>query len=97
MMEKVIHFYEYCKCSPVYYSWNATQHQIINGESTIHTTQMGLLDTRLFDLGYRIFVHESEEEFYEIVLGGNNERTDKVIRPAHNLFNMWRAGAFKKH
>ncbi len=96
-MEQAIHFYEYCKCSPVYHSWNVTQHQIKIGKSTIHTTQMGLLYTRLFDLGYRIFVHESEEEFYEIVFGGNNERTDKAIRLAHNLFKMWQAGAFKKH
>lgn len=95
-MEKEIHFYEYDKEELVFHSWNTTKNQIRIGESTIHTTQMGLLDTELIDLGYRIFIHESETEFYEISLGGNNKRTDKAIRPAHNLFKMWQAGAFAK-
>lgn len=95
-MEKAIHFYEYDKEELVFHSWNTTKNQIRIGKSTIHTTQMGMLDTELIELGYRIFIHESETESYEIVLGGSNERTDKAIRPAHNLFKMWKAGAFAK-
>lgn len=95
-MEKVIHFYEYDKEDPIFHSWNTTKNQIKIGENTIHTTQMGLLDTELIELGYKIFIHESETESYEIVLGDRNERTDKAIRPAHNLFKMWQAGAFAK-
>lgn len=95
-MEKAIHFYEYDREEPVFHSWNTTKNQIRIGKSTIHTTQMGMLDTELIELGYGIFIHESETESYEIVLGGSNERTDKAIRPAHNLFKMWKAGAFAK-
>ena len=93
-MGKVIHFYEYEPGISVFHSWNTTQNQIKIGKSTIHTTQMGLLSTELIELGYRIFIHETEIESYEIVLGGYNERTDKALRPAHNLFKMWQAGAF---
>ena len=54
---------------------------------------MGLLSTRLIENGYRIFVHEDGGGSYELRLGGC-DRTDKEIRPAHNLFRMWQAGAF---
>ena len=95
-MEKAIHFYEYDPDIHVFHSWNTTQNQIRIGKSTIHTTQMGLLSTELIELGYRIFIHESKPESYEIVLGSGNERTDKALRSAHNLFKMWQAGAFVK-
>lgn len=54
---------------------------------------MGLLHTRLFEDGYKIFVHESKEDWYEIKLG-NNERTNRYIHSGHNLFKMWQAGEF---
>lgn len=63
---------------------------------TIHTQQMGLLSTRLVEKGYRIFVHPYKEKSYEIRvgIGVENECTKKELRPAHNLFRMWQAGAF---
>ena len=57
------------------------------------STQMCFLSTDWFLYGYRIFVHD-ETGKYEITLGGKNERTDREIRMAHNLFKMWRNGCF---
>lgn len=53
--------------------------------------QMGLFSTRLFELGYRIFIHESPLRQYEIKLGGDNARTNREIKMGHNLFKMWKS------
>ena len=62
-------------------------------DGDITTTQMCFLETRWFDEGFRIFVHDHTGTF-EIVLGESNERTDREIRYANNLFNLWRGGEF---
>jgi len=59
----------------------------------IATTQMCYLDTRWLEEGYRIFVHDHTGMF-EIVLGEGNERTNREIRYANSLFNLWRGGEF---
>lgn len=94
---KEIHFYEsagsilagvaYCQ------DWHETEKQINLGTDRIVTTQMGLLNADLFERRYRIFVHPVEGRSYEIRLG-QNTCTNREIRMAHNLFKMWRAGAF---
>lgn len=95
-----IHFYESLSDipadKPYYQCWHETENAIRNLEPFIITTQMGLLRTRLTEVGYRIFVHPVEGDWYEIRVGIGevNTCTDKEIRMAHNLFRMWEAGAF---
>lgn len=57
------------------------------------TTQMCFLSFEWVELGFRIFVHDRTGGF-EIVLGENNERTDRMLRPGHNLFRLWENGEF---
>lgn len=59
----------------------------------VATIQMCYLDTRWFEEGFRIFVHDHTGSF-EIVLGDGNERTSRYIRYGHNLFRMWENGEF---
>ena len=59
------------------------------------TTQMCFLDTQWLVHGYRLFVHDKTGSF-EIVLGDGNERTQRTIREAHNLYRMWTNGEFAK-
>lgn len=95
-----IHFWEsYLEMPadiPFVSGWHETEELINARAECINTMQMGLLSTRLAEYGYRIFVHPYHEKSYEIRvgIGVTNECTDKEIRPAHNLFRMWEAGAF---
>ena len=73
--------------------WHTTDLAIHMGEEMIHTLQMGLLNTILFDRGYRIFVTDADGT-YEVKLGAKNSLTDREIRMAHNLFKLWTNGEF---
>lgn len=59
----------------------------------VFTIQMCYLDTRWFEEGFRIFVHDHTGTF-EIVLGEGNERTSRMIRYGHNLYKLWVGGEF---
>ena len=93
---KKIYFYAYDLDRPdLLRGWLETVAAINNGNEYIATTQMGLLSTDLFDLGYRICVDSSPDEApFEIELGDKNKRTDREIRMGHNLFKMWKNGEF---
>ena len=94
-----IHFYESYLMVPAdvprSLGWTETKEAVAQKQVMIHTVQMGLLSTRLIEAGYRVFVHPVEGRVYEIRLDEKNDCTDKELRPAHNLFRMWEAGAFE--
>ena len=104
--QKEIHFYEneheaslntlkpLMQQKTFYYGYYDTEQAIYDNINIIHTLQMCCLDTSLFKLGYRVFIHENEESVYEIKLGTENERTNREIRISHNLFKMWLNGEF---
>ena len=94
---KEIHFYENGNDCAIH-SWNVVEDLLAYKEPRINTTQMGFLSwsARLFDEGYRIFIHESITDCYEIKLGCDNERTNREIKKGHNIFKMWMSGEFEK-
>ena len=103
---KQIHFYEneheavlntlkpLMQQKTFYYGYDNTEQAIYDNINIIHTLQMSCLDTSLFKLGYRIFIHEDNNDCYEIKLGTDNERTNREIKMSHNLFKMWLSGEF---
>ena len=92
----IITFYAYqFEHSSVLHGWVETVREINSNSPYIFTTQMGLLSTKLFELGYRIFVANSKDENpFEIRLG-SNDCTDREVRMGHNLFKMWQNGEFQ--
>ena len=92
---KEIHFYPNGNDCAIH-SWYTVEALILHEEPCIRTTQMGFLSLSdpLFDDGYRIFIHESNQDVYEIKWG-ENERTQRLLRRGHDIFEMWMSGEFK--
>lgn len=88
-----IHFYAY-EHHDCFNGYKETERAIMKRRNTIRTTQMCFLSTRLFEMGYRVFVHnEKGKPAIEIRLG-KTLSTRRVIKMAHNLFKLWQAGEF---
>lgn len=62
-------------------------------EPIIHATVYRYCTTRLFELGYRIFIHPYKGETFELTLGAC-ANTDREIRMGHNLEKMLFTGVF---
>lgn len=98
---KEIHFYTSILFIPTYvipetiHGFNELC-SAIKHDDCITTTQMSLLSTLLFDEGFKVFVHDGIFDYYEIKLGSGNERTNRDIKPGHNLFKLWVSGEFDK-
>ena len=77
------------------HSFEAVKTFIENGKTIIHTTQVIACETSLFEKGYRVFIHPSREDVFEITLG-ECERTSRTIKPEHCLYKLILAGEFTK-
>ena len=82
-----------CHSAPDFATMKYIQSHLSEFDGDITTTQMCFLETRWFEGGFRIFVHDHTGTF-EIVLGEGNERTDREIRYAHRLYSLWVGGEF---
>jgi hypothetical protein len=78
----------------MYHSYKETKQAINDRLEIISTTQMCFLSTDLFDIGYEIWIKPKDRDAYEIILGSNNDITDREIRMCHNLFKLWQGGEF---
>ena len=75
------------------HSYVATKKAIQAGQYIIHTTQVALVGTYLFYVGYRIFIYPSVGKPFEITLG-KCANTSREIRGSHNLEKLLVNGEF---
>lgn len=78
----------------IQYDYYSTRWSIEEGDEKIASTQVILCTTKLFKLGYRIFVHDLKG-IYEIKLG-KNECTNREIKMSHNLPKLILNGEFRQ-
>ena len=81
---------------PMLVSWEGTLAAISRPHlfsHDLHTTQMGLLNTSLFEQHFRVYIKDKTGK-YEVKIGHDNRRTDRRITPNSNIFKMWLEDAF---
>ena len=96
-LKKEIHFYKDASSAGVMNNvltnHNNTVQSINRGDDVIHTFAISALDfASLLDKGYDIYLHENHKSFQ--IKEGSVVATDKEIRKAHNIRNIWIGGGF---
>ena len=76
------------------HSFQRVEQAIEDGEKEIHTTQLILTETRLFDKGYRIFFHTCKFYSFEITLG-ECKHTKMYLRMGMSLPKLIMGGEFE--
>lgn len=95
-MDKEFHiwFNEYYDKELTMHTYPNVEEMIEQNKPIIHTTQVMCVTTKLFELGYRIFVHCADYSTFEITLG-DCDRTKREVRMAHTLYHMLISGSFE--
>lgn len=78
----------------IQYDYYSTLWCIEEEDERISSTQVILCTTKLFELGYKIFVHDFKG-IYEIKLG-KNDCTNREIKMSHNLPKLILNGEFRQ-
>ena len=92
---KEFHLFLYDPVSEIiHHGYYSTLWCIEEEDERIGTTQVILCTTKLFELGYRIFVHDFKG-IYEIKLG-KNDCTNREIKMSHNLPKLILNGEFRQ-
>ena len=95
-----IHFYESFDVCPmnvdICLDWERTKNSIKNKRGQIHTVQMCMLSTTLLIDGYRVFVHQKNGVVYELTLQNKDNKGDRTVRPAQNMYAMWASNVFRE-
>ena len=92
---KEFHLYFDDDIDAIHHSYTLTKWLIDTDRNDIHTTQVVLLTTKLFDKGYRVFVHPKVGDVFEIKLGVC-PCTKRLIRKTHCLYKLLIGGEFQK-
>ena len=67
---------------------------VLNEDLVIKTTQTRFISTLYLQANIRLFIHFGNDNTTEVKLGRDNERTEREIKPGHNLENLVLAGEF---
>lgn len=81
-------------------NWNGEENYLVNYNDTIqayhdrkpfYTNQMCIMEFCWFN-GYDVYIVNNNGD--EVLIANDGTLTPKDLRPAHNIFKIWRSGGF---